>query len=205
MCAANTPEFFEAELCRPFGKKRAKSISECVRSNNWDELEKQAVETRRFFLLRSLCLHPFRSIYRIASLCADTRCKPEGVVISLEATSPEKAEDLADTIIELAVRWHIFIPPIRKKITLSGSDTSIVSKVKSAATSGGVAVIINGGNRCLPDFPLRHSVVHINVHGNMACVSIGEQSTLCSIERKKSAFEIWDVILKHRCDILMRG
>ncbi len=203
-CVEEAPEVFEAELCKPFGKKRAESILEYVQNNDWNELEKQATQMRRSFLLRSLCLQPFRSIRGIVNICADVGYKPEGVVISLEATSSEEAEQLADAIIELAVRWHIFIPPMRKKIGFSGCGASIVSDVKSIIASGGVAVILNGENRCLPDIPMQYPAVRVNVHDNMACISIGEQSTSCSVTRETLAFKVWNVILKYRSSVLAR-
>jgi hypothetical protein len=204
LCVEDAPELFEAELYRPFGKKLAKSILECVNSNNWSKLERQAAQLRRFFLLRSLCFRPFQSIRRIIDICADSGCKPEGIVISLEAMSSEEVEPLADAIIELAVRWHIFIPPTRKKIVFSSSNASIVGEVKSVIASGGIAVILNREKRSLPAFPLKHTLVHVNVHDNMVYISIGERSTSCPVTRETLAFEVWNVILQYRSDEFLR-
>ena len=204
-CVESAPIFFEEELCKAFGKKRAKNISECVKNNKWNELENISPQIRRFFLLRSLCLQPLRFIHRVVDLFAEVRSKPEGVVIAVEATSPEEMKQVADTIIELADRWHIFIPPTREKIAFFDNDKSIARSVQSIVASGGVAVILNEESRRLPDFTLQYPIVHVNVQGDLACISIGDQSISCPVIRKTLAFDIWNVILKCRSNALVRG
>ena len=204
LCVEEAPELFEAELRRPFGRKLAESILESIKSDNWSELEGQAVHMRLSFLLRSLCLRPLQSVRGIINLRTDCGCKPEGVVISLEGASSTDVEPLADAIIELAIRWHIFIPPTRKKIALSCSDASIARDVRSVTASGGIAVILNIENRCLPALSLQHSPAHVNVHKETACISIGERSTSCSAARETLAFEVWNTILRYRSDEFMR-
>jgi hypothetical protein len=203
-CVEQAPGLFEAELRRPFGRKRAKNILEFVKSNDWNELERQAAQTCRSFLSRSLCLRPFQSTRAIIRLCADYRRKPEGIVISIESTSSRDVEPIADAIIELAVRWHIFVPPTRKKIVFSCSDASVVREVKSVIASGGIAVILKTENRCLPLLSLQHPLVRVNVHEEMTCISIGERSTSCSGTHETLAFDIWNTILRDRSDELVR-
>lgn len=195
--------FFEAELRKPFGHKWATRISEHVRDDEWNALKNEAASIRRLFLWRSLCSRPLHCLRRVTNLLTDVKCKPEGVVISLEASSPSEARQLADAMIGLAVRWHIFIPPNREKIDFSGSEASIVRRVKSIIASGGIAVILNEENNCLPDFSLQHPVVQIDVQRDFAYVSIGEQSPSCVDMQKEPAFSIWDMILKYRSDILL--
>ena len=110
-------------------------------AEDWNGLEDQERNLRRKFIARSFFLHPWLFATGVYKISSDIFGKPEGIVISLENFTVNSAETLADEIIELAVRWHIFIPPNRKKIVLS-SDNS-VKLIKSTVMSGGVAVVFN--------------------------------------------------------------
>ena len=202
ICVDNSPEIFETDLCKPFGKKGAKSILECVQGNDWNKLEKQATQMRCSFLLRSLFLRPFQFFQKVVGILADIKCKPEGVAISLEAMSPNETEQFADAIIELAVQWHIFIPPVREKIYLSGSNANVSKEVKTIIKSGGVAVILNETNICISDILLQYPIIHISTNDGIAHISIGEQSTSCLVTGDTLAHNIWNVILKYRSDNL---
>ena len=205
MCAEDAPGLFERELRRPFGRSRARNILGYVKSGSWGELESQAGQMRRAFLLRSLCLRPVRFARGLIGICAAVGSKPEGVVISLGPMSTQEAEQLADAVIELAVRWHIFIPPARKTMRFSGDGAAIVRQVRPVIASGGVAVVLNQENHRLPVFSRRHPPVRVNFHNGTACISIGKRSASCSGRQEELAYVIWNEILKHRSDIMAKA
>lgn len=198
ICVDYGPEIFEKDLSVHFGKKWSKYLLECVQRNAWDELEGQADQIRRSFLLRSLCLHPFRFFQKVVRIFADIKCKPEGVAISLEAMAPNKAEQFADAIIELAVQWHIFIPPVRKKVYFSDNNANVSKDIKAIVKSGGIAVILNEANISISDIHLQHPVIHISTNDGIARISIGDQSTSCLVTGDTPAYNIWNVILRYR-------
>jgi len=193
-----SPALFEEELSYALGPRMARAFTSLVLAEDWDELENRARNLRCKFLVRSFASRPLRSAVAVCRVCIDTSKKSDGVVISLDSIRNNSPELLADELIELAVRWHIFVPPNRKKIMFQSKNAAKL--VKSTVASGGVAVVLNPLGEEL-GISLRYPIVHVEEQDSVLSVRIGDKSAQ-RVLRDTAPLEIWNVVLQHRNKVL---
>ena len=196
--ANKSPAIFERELSYSLGKQTARLFTELVLAEDWNGLEEQGGSLRRKFIFRSLFLHPWSFATGVYKVILDIGRKPEGVVISIENLSVNSAEAIADEIIQLAVRWHIFLPPNRKKILFSNGDT--VKLIKSTVASGGVTVVLNNLGESL-GVSLSFPIIHVEEEGGHLMLRIGSELGR-PINRETASMEIWNTVLQHRSNAI---
>ena len=189
---------FEQELGYALGSKTARAFTRLVLAEDWDGLESQARNLRCKFLIRSFTSRPLRSAAAVCRVCVDTSKKPDGVVISLDSIRRNSPEILADELIELAVRWHIFVPPNKKKIVFPSKNATKL--IKSTVVSGGVAVVLNPPGEKLR-IPLRFPIVHVEEQGDTLSVRIGSEP-MQRVQGNAAPLEIWNVVLQYRSKAL---
>ena len=189
-----SPAFFEGELSHALGPRMARALTGLVLAEDWAGLEHRARNLRCNFLMRSFALRPLRSVAAVCKVRADTSKKPEGVVISLDRIQLNSPEILADEIIALAVRWHIFMPPNKRKIVFPSKNAAKL--IKSTASSGGVAVVLNPLGEEL-GISLRYPIVHVEEQDGALSVRIGGESAQ-RVLKGTASIEIWKIILQYR-------
>lgn len=192
-----SPKLFEEELSFALGPRMARAFTGLVLAEDWDGLENQSGNLRHKFLVRSFVLRPLRFIAALCKIQADIRKKPEGVVISLDRIQNISPEILADEIIELAVRWHIFMPPNRKKIMLQNKNAAKL--VESIAASGGVAVVLNPLGEELA-IKLHYPIIHVDEQDSVLSIRIGNESVQ-KVKQDSASLEIWNIVLHHRSKV----
>ena len=189
-----SPATFEQELCYSLGPRTARVFTGLVLAEDWNGLEHQGRNLRRKFIVRSVALRPWLFATGVFKISRDMSKKPEGLVISLENFRANSAEILADDIIELAIRWHIFLPPNRKKIMFPRDN--LVKLIKSTVASGGVAVVLNPSGESL-GLSLTFPIIHVKEQDGELTVRIGRESGR-QVTKKSASFEIWNTVLQYR-------
>lgn len=190
-----SPEIFERELSYSLGSRTARVFTGLVRAKGWTGLERQGRNLRRKFIVRSLVLRPLQSVASVYKVITNMSKKPEGVVISLENFRVDSAETLADEIIGMAVSWHIFLPPNRKKIVFPRDNA--VQSIKSTVTSGGVAVVLNPSGESL-GLSLSFPIIHVEEQDGNFTVRIGRDESARQVTKESASIEIWNAILQYR-------
>jgi len=136
----------------------------------------------------------------IATIKADVARKPEGVVIHLDGVQREEADGLADALIDVANQWHIFLPPMRRKVDLSVGNVDdaakMITRIKKA---GGVAIVVNPDALVLPVAGLKRKQFAITLEDGLLSVSNGAGGhQLISRAASDAAYESWAFILGQR-------
>ncbi len=194
------PDLFRSELVYGFGKKLASEIGELVAAADWNLLEDRVAKIRRGFLLHSFLRRPLECCRGIAAIKADVSRKPEGVVINLNGIPPEEADGLADALIDVAIQWHVFLPPIRKKLGLCRRNADDVAEaIAGIEKAGGVAIVVNPDSLDVPVARLRESPFAIASQGNSLVVNDRDKERqLTARAASDAAYESWAFILGQR-------
>jgi hypothetical protein len=194
------PDVFQSELVYGFGRNFASEIDGLVAAANWSRLEERAARVRRGLLLHSFLQRPFESCRGIATIKADVSRKPEGVVIDLHGIPREQADGLADAMIDVAIQWHVFLPPTRRKVDLSRGDVGGAARVIAGIEkTGGVAFVVNPDSLVLPVAELREEPFVITSQDGLLTVNNSDCGLqLTSRAATDAAYESWAFILGQR-------
>lgn len=135
-------EMFSKEVAYVFGKKIGYKMGNNIANFNWENLEKMSSTLRRNLIWRSF-LHSFKkTITSLYYLYVGIKQKPDGILIKVLDKNNNLISFL-ESIIQIADKWHIFIPPNRRIIKLTDSNDSHKYKViNKIISSGGVAILI---------------------------------------------------------------
>lgn len=189
------PKLFQRELEFSVGLQLAKTVTDLVRNEKWDDLERKSMAIRWIFIVRSIALRPWVSAREIYNLMHQRNDKPEGVIISVEFGHENRAECMAEKLIEIANRWHVFVPPNRRKIFLASDDA--LAKVRMVVSSGGVAVVINPLGIEI-GLPTHFKIVQIQEKEGKLFINFGGGESGQYIGRDADPNAIWNVILRDR-------
>ena len=194
-------ESIENALSAPFGNALARRIARSIRDQEWDVLKEEVQTMQRMLLFRQLLRHPFETIGTIFyGLLAKHRL-PQGVLISVGSNDEDERRLFSESLLEMADRWHIFLPPLRGVVRPSDSAKSTIERI---VRRGGVA-IVNGGmdqefqaRLNLPVFRLRleEGQWTLDASGSLSTRQVIKQGTVGDMEA--TTRDIWEKILCYR-------
>ena len=135
---------FRQTLANSIGQKLALKIVTDIVEQKWDALANR-VRTYQVALLVYALRHPISLISTLLGGFAAKKKAQVGALLVVEGTGGGFQNALCDELLNLADKWHIFIPPIRKIFLYpdEGMIDSQDEKVSRILRGGGV-VIING-------------------------------------------------------------
>ena len=187
---------FRENLIFVVGRKHAKIMEGYLLERDWERIEKYGAVIRKSVLLRYLPRHPLRFLTDVTCGQIDLLKKPYGIVINIYSYSKKTSNQFADQLIGLAMRWHIFIPP--HKIKLTKNDTNYKKKAKTVVKNGGIVIFIstNGEELKFEKIPL----LKLKFNKEIVFISVGED------EKKLKANnnvinKVWYYFLTHYSNI----
>lgn len=198
---------FLSILSCSFGRKLAGKILNNVAAEDWDALAKHVQNMKYSLLQRKLLMNPITTVLTTYKGYKAKHQLPEGVVLLVNSKEADQRNDFCSSLLELADRWHLFVPPVRK--VLGNGEMKIKQTMVDAVCrimhSGGVAIL-----SCKRSFdislPLNFPIYKISVLDkqweislempNLANDSVIYNGTIKNIETASA--QIWNSILADR-------
>ncbi len=211
---AEDSESFHSVLSHSFGRKLAAGILSNIVATEWDTLAGY-VQAMKFSLMqRNLLMNPVTMLLTTYMGYKAKRCLPEGVILLVYAKEADLREEFCSSLLELADRWHLFVPPVRKVIGggVDSLDSSMLDMISRIMQSGGVA-ILKCNEKVDVSLPLTFPIYSINLHNNQWMMSsdkmnlsnegVSHSGTIDSVEI--SVAQIWDSVLADRASRRLRS
>ena len=127
-------------LVNIFGKNIGHSLASNLINSKWSECEVLAPKLRFHLTIKKLLL-PHNMLYIYIHAYLNKLFHPKGIIIYMyEENNAGNKDELADTVIEIANKWHIFSPPIRKIFNEYNLNKKEIKKI---VNKGGVVVVKN--------------------------------------------------------------
>lgn len=202
-------ELFQSTLSEAFGHKLAGNILASIISADWDALTSKVWEMKVMLLRRVFWKQP---VTTATTLCGGYRAKrrlPEGVALIVQADTALLGNKFCEELLELAERWHIFVPPKRKIIRVGGwmitrLDHKTISRV---VRSGGVAVV-NYSSGSKLDLSMHYPVYRISLNDKLCVVTssgFGWEDNVVEILNPnrnfgRTAAQVWNIVLVDRAN-----
>ena len=193
---------FKKELALVYGARVANLVSENIAIRNWSGLELISADLRKVLVFRSFIFSFRKTLYDLIILYFKIRSKPNGLLIIVQ-DEDNILLDLSEAIIDLAARWHIFIPP--NKIILrwdKSLEINMVKVVKKVISSGGIAIVTCNSFRDLQSSKrgAKYMKPGVLLFGATRGVNLVIESKCHEIEfntPKSMANSFWNIVLQN--------
>ena len=199
------PEEFQNELGKIVGTSFSNETYKMIQSEDWDGVERQATKTKMKLLQHVYVPRLFEQTVRIFNASLDIRKKTNGIVIIVRSSKKEITRDICESIVNVAIKWHIYMPP-QRKIFYHWQSNEIISiadrnQYKKIVSSGGVLVL--GIEKSVSAEPLNifsHLIFEMDDKGeHLRCTNLhASDAELIPINDNydSCSHSMWDVILK---------
>ncbi len=136
-------ESFHSVLSHSLGRKLATSIMNNITAAEWDALVANVQAMKLSLMQRKLLMDPVTTLMTTYMGYRAKRRLPEGVVLLVHDEETSRRNKVCSSLLELADRWHLFVPPVRKIIGdgMVKLDGPILDMVSQILQSGGVAIL----------------------------------------------------------------
>lgn len=195
-----SPICFKNEVALKFGNKISTKISNLISSENWSELEQLSKILRIKLISRSMIFSFIETTKSLFYLYKGLLKKQQGLFISyLDSTSSELR--IPNAIIELANKWHIFIPPNR--LIINAQSANYKYKINKVIKSGGIIILQSSFNRVDIDSYLKRSgykrpLIVITKIDDQFKLQINNETFVFQNENDEIvSMKLWSCILKY--------
>ena len=190
---------FEKKLGMIIGNKLAVKIKNNILIENWNEIEHESRLIKVKLLMRTIfssALLP--SIKSVIRAKLDSRRKSPGLVVNVLSNKINDAEELCKRLKQLAIKWHIFMPPNRKII-----NNGNVNTVNKTIKTGGIAFVVITREASI-QYPLGVCTVNISYNPDnkyflLEVPSLDKKKNI-KTDSKDIEFLIWEEILQAYCE-----
>jgi hypothetical protein len=195
------PSMFRKELATIYGVRIANMVSENIAVRNWSELEIMSSQLRKVLIMRSFMFSFRKTLLNLISLYLKVRSKPRGLLILIHDQG-NHALDFSKAIIDVAKKWHIFIPPNRVVIRWGTSPAINQAKqVNKVISSGGIVIVVC---ESVPDLQSSKDLTNyvqpgVTLLATKAEVSLilGKKSYVINNANPDSmAYSFWNIVLQ---------
>ena len=194
-------KMFLNEISYVFGKKIGKKIEYNIANLNWNNLEKLSSKIRRNLIFRSFLFSFKKTVVNLYYLFVGIKNKPDGIIIKVLDKNNSLISFL-ESIIQIADKWHIFIPPNRKIIKWTGSNEYRKYKaINKIISSGGVVIVtyssVDDFNEYNKSIKCLNEPISILEKNLKIRINFKSESYLINKENPESmAYMFWNIILK---------
>ena len=140
--ACADPAATTAVLSRPFGQTTANKLVKRVAEQQWDSLVGMVASLRWALVIRSLVWSPLSTLTTMCKGMVAKSRLPSGVLLIVKGNDESRRKLLAQEILELGNKWHLFVPPVRRIIDCQDEEASgVLSQINRIVETGGVAIL----------------------------------------------------------------
>ena len=196
---------FHSVMSHSFGSKLAVDIFDKIKEKEWDALNNKVPAMKYAVFKRQLFKNPIGTLQTIYLGFKAKRKLPSGVILSLCTQDESLGEEFSSLFLDLADKWHLFVPPIRKIITNKNSGHSPIKVISKVVRNGGVAILnFNNNHEFLSglSFPI-YEICLERKHWELSLKKLDSSSNITlfedAIEDEATAVaHIWNHILANR-------
>lgn len=193
-------------VSRAFGSDLGSSIYEGVTQAKWDMVSALAPRLRTQLFIHSIIREPIVTMASLLRGFIASMRKPDGILIAITGRETGERDELASSLISVADRWHIYLPPTRFAIRASRLRETGTGGIRRAIAQGGVVVLTSGHRdeasqaNLSPDILLQLDQRRVTIlakkdDGNLSHLSRLDLSRM-SIDDQATV--IWSAILEHQ-------